>query len=126
SLGQYIHRGLEFFAMVELGDDPQKIEGSLQERRIGIETGQPDIAHRLQPDLVEGGCEIIWPGSRAELAEAVRERKRELALAAKRGDRVAYFLDPGEPHLVVADPGQQYLHARIVAGRLDRVEEIAQ
>ena len=124
--GQHIHRGLEFFAMIELRDDPEKIEGALQERGIGIETGQADIAHRLQPDLVERGCEIIWPGSGAELAEAVGESERELALAAERGDRVAHFLDPGEAHLVVADPGEQYLDAGIVAGGLDRIEEIAQ
>ena len=38
--GQHVHRGLEFFAMVELRDDAEKIEGAFQERGIGIETGE--------------------------------------------------------------------------------------
>ena len=93
---------------------------------FGIEPGQADIAHRLQPDLVEGGRQIIGPGARPELAEAVRKGERELALAAESGDRVAHFLDSGEAELVVADAGEQHLDAGIVAGGLDRIEEIAQ
>src|SRR5207244_3396236 len=33
---------------------------------------------------------------------------------------------PGEADPVVADPGEQYLDTRIVAGGFDRIEEIAQ
>ena len=69
--------------MVELRDDPEKVEGALQERDLGIETGQADIPHRLQPDLVEGRRQIVGPGARAELAKAVGKGERELALARK-------------------------------------------
>ena len=47
-------------------------------------------------------------------------------LARKRGDRVADLLRLGERELVAADPGDEALDPRVVAGRLDRIEKIAQ
>jgi len=124
--GQQIHRGLEFFAMVEFRDYPEKIERPPQERGIGIKAGQPDIPQRLQPDLVEGGRQIIGASSGAELAKAIGKSESEFALAAERGDCIAHFLDLGQPVLVIADPGDHPLDARIVAGSLDRIEKISQ
>ena len=40
---------------------------------FGIKASQANIAHWLQPDLVERSSKIIGPGSRPELAEGVRK-----------------------------------------------------
>src|SRR6516164_10362758 len=91
--GQAVQCGLEFFTMVEFRSDPEKVEGPLKEGDLGIKTGQADISHRLQPDLVKGRCEIIGPRPGAELAKAVGKGQSKLAFCAKHANRIAQFLN---------------------------------
>src|SRR6516162_10789331 len=124
--GQAVHRGLEFFTMVEFRSDPEKVEGPLEEGDLGIQTGQADISHRLQPDLVERRCKIIRPRPGAELAKAVGKGQSKLAFGAKRANRVTQFLNFAEAKLVVADAREEHFDTRIARGGLDPVEDITQ
>src|SRR6516225_12081091 len=124
--GQAIHRGLELFAMFEFRGDPEKVEGAFEEWNLGIESGQADISHRLQPNLVERRCEIIGPRPRAELAKAVGKGQSKLALGTKRTNRVTQFLNFAEAKLVIADAREEHFDTRIARGGLDPVEDITQ
>src|SRR5947208_10020989 len=112
--------------MVEFGSYPKEVERAAKERDFGIKTGQPDTAHRLEPDLIECGSEIVWPRPRTKLAKAVGVGHREFALGAKGGDRVAQLLDLAKAEFVIADACQQHLDPGIARGGLDPVEHIAQ
>src|ERR1700758_3603918 len=99
--------------MVEFGSDPDQVESAAKERDLGIKTGQADIAHRLQPDLVECGSEVVGPRPRTELAKTVGVGRGEFALGAKGGDRVAQLLDLAESQFVIADACQKPLNPGI-------------
>ncbi len=124
--GQQVHRGLVLLAMLEFGHDPEEVERSLDEEGLGVKAGQPDIAGGLQPDLIECRRHVVGPGPRAELAEAVGKSQRELALAAKRGNRIADFLNLGETEFVVTEASKQNLDPGVFACRFDRIEDVAQ
>src|SRR6516162_4462807 len=126
SFSQTVHRSLEFFAMIELRGDSEKVEGALEEGDFSVEARQPDIPHWLQPDLVERRGEIVGSGPRSELAKAVGKGESHLAFGAKGFDRVTQFLNFAETQRVVADPREQYFYARIVGCSLDPVKHIAQ
>ena len=125
-LGQAVHRGLEFFAMVELRGDPEKVEGALEERDLGIEAREADIPHRLQPDLIERRGEIIGPRPRSELAKAVGKGQGKLAFRPKGSDRVAQFLNFAKTELVVADPRKKAFDARVYRRGLHPIQDVAQ
>jgi len=111
SFSQTVHRGLEFFAMVELRGDSEKVEGALEEGDFSVEARQADIPHRLQPDLVERRGEIVGSGPRSELAKAVGKSQSQLAFGTKGFDRVTQFLNFAEAERVVADAREQYFYA---------------
>ena len=58
-VGHRVHRGFVFRAMVEARDESEQVERAAEERRLDPQADQPDLAERLQPDLVEGRREVI-------------------------------------------------------------------
>ncbi len=103
--GEGVHRGLVFLAMGEAGDDAESVERAAKKRAFAVQPDQPERSERLQPDLIERGGEIIGPGGRAELAEAVGEGDGELPFRTKIADRVTQFLAGGKAERVAPKPG---------------------
>ena len=112
--------------MGKAGEDAEPVERAAKERQVGVQPDEADRSQGLQPDFVKRGGEIIGPGPRTELAEAVGEDNRELALGAEVADRIARLLAGGKPQLVLAKPGIEPLDAWVVAGALERIEKVAQ
>ena len=108
------------------GAMPSRSSVPLKKRRLGTQPDQADAAHRLQPDLVERGGQIIGAGAGAELAEAVGIGDRELALGAEGGDRVAQLCASASPISSSPTRARRPLTRGSSPARLDRVENVAQ
>src|SRR5690606_18929180 len=87
------------------------------------EAVEADVARGLQPDLVEGGGEVVALVARAELAEGLGEGDGELASGAEAEDGVAQLLGAGEAGAGAADVGDEAGDAVVGAGALEGGDE---
>src|SRR5580700_960996 len=124
--GEAVCRGLVFFAVLEARQDSELVESATEEGGLAAQADEADLTHRLQPDLVERGRDVIGPGSATELAEAVGKGDRKLSLGAKGLDRVPHLLAGCDRKAVATEAGVEALDARIGAGALERVEKAVQ
>jgi hypothetical protein len=124
--GEGVRRRLVFRTMLEARRDAQHVERAAKERHLDAHADEPDLADRLQPDLVERGGEIITAHAGADLAEAVGIGQCEFALGAELRQRVAQLLRLRGAEPAVADAREDALDAAIALRALDAVEHVAQ
>ena len=98
-------------------------------RRNGDLGVQPDQARPI-PRAAARSRRTRWRDNRAgcpapNSPKLSVKATANLPLRAEGGDRVAHLLHRGEAELVAAEPGVEPLDPRIVAGALERVEEVA-
>ena len=124
-LGVLVHRVLELVPLAELGLDAELVEGAAEEGALGDEAVQAEVAGGLEPDLVEGGREVVGAVARAELAERLRVGDRELLLRPERLDGVADLLDLGDADRRGAEARDEADDVRVVSGLLERVDDVA-
>src|SRR5690606_39763910 len=97
----------------------------LQERAFKARADEPDRARRLQPDLVEGGGEVVMRVAVAGLAEGFREGDGELAALAEGADRVAQLLCLRHLEIAATEPGHQALDTIVAAGCFQRLYQLS-
>ena len=89
---QVVLGGLVLLAKAEQRLHAERFEQVAVEAEFQGDAGGGELAHRLQPDLVEGRCEMVGGIAGAHLAEAVGEHVGRLAGGAHRrqggGDRL--------------------------------------
>ena len=98
-LGEHIEGILVLVPLVHARRDAQLFQRPGEEGGLGHQTGQPDVARRLQIDLAERTRQIVGPVARAEFAERLGKRDRGFSALTVRQHRVAHLLDFGQSHL---------------------------
>ena len=123
--GEDVHRPLVLLALIELRLDADTGQRLLQERAFKARADEPDRARRLQPDLVEGGGEVVMRVAVAGLAEGFREGDGELAALAEGADRVAQLLCLRHLEVAATEPGHQALDTIVAAGCFQRLYQLS-
>ena len=126
ALGELLGRALELVPLRHLEVRADLVQGAPQEHALDRDPGQPQIARGLQPDLVEGGGEVVLDVSGRELAERVGPRDRHLARRGELADRAAQVLHRGQADTAAADPGHQCGDAAVQPGPAQAVEDVGQ
>ena len=124
-LGVLVHRVLELVPLAELGLDAELVESAAEERALGDEAVQAEVAGGLEPDLVEGGREVVGAVPRRELAERLRVGDRELLLRPEGLHGVADLLDLGDADRRGAEARDEADDVRVVPRLLERVDDVA-
>ncbi len=119
-----VHRVLELVPLAELGLHSQLVERAAHERAFGDEAVQAEVSGGLEPDFVEGGCEVVGAAAGTELAERLRVGDRELLLRPERLHGVADLLDLGDPDRRGAEPCGETDDVRVVPRLLERVDDV--
>jgi hypothetical protein len=91
-LGEDVGGVLVLVALRELGCDPGLVEHAPQERHLGGDAGDADVAGRLQPDLLEARRQDVRDAGVPELTEGLGPRDRDLAVVPHVPDRVLELL----------------------------------
>ncbi len=120
-----VHRVLELVPLAELGLDSELVEDAPQEGALSDEAVQAEVAGRLEPDLVEGGGEVVGAVPRRELAERLRVGDRELLLRPEGLHGVADLLDLGDADRRGAEARDETDDVRVVSRLLERVDDVA-
>jgi hypothetical protein len=126
-LGGEVHRRLVLVAPPDLRAHLVVFEDLAEERHLGDQAGEAEIARRLQPDLVERGGEIIGLGTGAEFAEALGKGDGELVRRPERLHRIAQFLClPVAKGARRAKLGDQALDPLVAAGASQCLDDLQQ
>jgi hypothetical protein len=126
ALGVAVEGVLVLVAVVHADVDLEEVEGAAEEPGLGEQAGQADVAGGLQPDLVEGGGEVVALVAGVELAEGLGEGDREFAGGAEGGDGVAQLLGRGHAGAGAADAGDQADDAVVAGGALEGGDDVGQ
>ena len=106
--------------------DAQLGQRVVQEDLLHRDPGEPERARGLQVDPVERGGQVVRHAAAGELAEGLGPRHGQLAGLAERADRLAEFLDPGQPDPAPAHLDHQRADPVVLAGAAQAREHVGQ
>ena len=102
-----VRRGLVLVALPELRLHAEAVEGIADEERARDDSGQAEVARRLEPDLRERGRQVIADVRCVQLAEGLGPGHRELPGRAKPQHGVAQLARVGEAERALSDVGDE-------------------
>ena len=94
-------------ALPELRLHAEALEGIADEERARDDSGQAEVARRLEPDLRERGRQVIADVRCVQLAEGLGPGHRELPGRAKPQHGVAQLARVGEAERALSDVGDE-------------------
>jgi hypothetical protein len=111
-----VARALVLVALPDERLDAEVVEHTAQERDLGADTEQVQLARRLEPHLAEAGGEVVRRRRVRRLAERVGPAHRRLAAGGEHGDGVPQLLRARQRHRAVAHLCDEPHHSRVATG----------
>ena len=112
--------------LVQLGLDPELVEGAAQERRLRRHTHQAQLTRRLQPDLGGPAREHVVGGAVAALAEGLGPRHDRLAALGECAEAIAQLLHRRPRQCCATDLHDDSAHGGVVARFVQGPQDCAQ
>jgi len=121
-LGVQVLGVLVLVAVVHLRHHAELVERPLEERVLVDDPGQPDVAGRLEPDLVERGRQVVAAVAGTHLAERLRVGDGELPRLAEGPDGVPQILGHRKAMAAGAHLGDEARDPVIGGGALEGLD----